>query len=87
MSDTSEKARKIKDVFRSRLANTIVGVLNPYRKSDCRQGRINNNEDFKYLARKVSYDDYLFSHVDSIFDKFLDEYSRYLYYYKCAVLF
>lgn len=51
MSPTSE--RKIKDTFRVNMANVMVHFLNPYRKNDCKQGRITNTEDFKHLARKV----------------------------------
>lgn len=36
------------------MAGAIVSHLNPYRKQDCKVGRITNNEDFKHLARKVS---------------------------------
>lgn len=45
--------RKIKDTFRINMANVIVRFLNPHRQNDCKQGRITNTEDFKYLARKV----------------------------------
>lgn len=45
--------RKIKDTFRINMANVMVHFLNPYRKNDCKQGRITNTEDFKHLARKV----------------------------------
>lgn len=51
MSPTQE--RKIKDAFRSNMANVIVWNLNPYRKNDCQQGRITSTDDFKHLARKV----------------------------------
>ena len=51
MSPTTE--RKIKENFRINMANVMVHILNPYRKSDCTQGRITNTEDFKHLARKV----------------------------------
>jgi len=51
MSPISE--RKIKDTFRINMANVMVHFLNPYRKNDCKQGRITNTEDFKHLARKV----------------------------------
>lgn len=51
MSPMSE--RKIKDTFRINMANVMVHFLNPYRKNDCKQGRITNTDDFKHLARKV----------------------------------
>lgn len=47
--------RKIKDAFRINMANVMVHFLNPYRKGDCKQGRITNTEDFKHLARKVMH--------------------------------
>lgn len=50
---SSDAARKIKDQFRLNMAGVIVQHLNPYRKPDCRMGRITNTEDFKHLARKV----------------------------------
>ncbi|XP_058795844.1 probable histone-lysine N-methyltransferase CG1716 isoform X2 [Phymastichus coffea] len=53
MSPTSE--RKIKDTFRINMAHVMVHFLNPYRKNDCKQGRITNTEDFKYLARKLTH--------------------------------
>ncbi|KAF2368332.1 WW domain [Trinorchestia longiramus] len=55
IADNSERARKIKDLFRSRMATFIVSVLNPYRRADCKQGRINTTDDFKYLARKLTH--------------------------------
>ena len=51
---SSDAARRIKDQFRLNMAGVIVTHLNPYRKPDCRMGRITNTEDFKHLARKVS---------------------------------
>lgn len=53
MSPMSE--RKIKDTFRINMANVMVHFLNPYRKIDCKQGRITNTEDFKHLARKLTH--------------------------------
>ncbi|XP_043464325.1 histone-lysine N-methyltransferase SETD2 isoform X3 [Leptopilina heterotoma] len=47
--------RKIKDAFRINMANVMVHFLNPYRKGDCKQGRITNTEDFKHLARKLTH--------------------------------
>lgn len=51
----SEAARKIKENFRSNMATVVVSVLNSYRKPDCKEGRITNTEEFKHLARKVSW--------------------------------
>lgn len=53
--------RKIKDTFRINMANVMVHFLNPYRKNDCKQGRITNTEDFKHLARKVRLQKEIFS--------------------------
>ncbi|XP_031779694.1 histone-lysine N-methyltransferase SETD2 isoform X1 [Nasonia vitripennis] len=53
MSPTTE--RRIKDTFRINMANVMVHFLNPYRKSDCKQGRITNTDDFKHLARKLTH--------------------------------
>jgi len=52
---SSDAARKIKDQFRLHMAGVIVQYLNPYRKPDCKAGRITNTEDFKHLARKVGF--------------------------------
>lgn len=38
----------------TQMSQFIVQCLNPYRKPDCKSGRISNTEDFKHLARKVS---------------------------------
>lgn len=51
----SEAAKKVKETFRSNMAGVMVGILNAYRKPECKEGRITNTEDFKHLARKVSY--------------------------------
>lgn len=37
----------------TQMSQFIVQCLNPYRKPDCKLGRISNTEDFKHLARKV----------------------------------
>lgn len=37
------------------MATFIVSVLNPYRRGDCREGKITCTEDFKYLARKLTH--------------------------------
>lgn len=52
---SSDPVRRIKDTFRLNMAGVIVHYLNPFRKPDCKSGRITNTEDFKHLARKVSY--------------------------------
>lgn len=55
IADNSDTARRIKDTFRSKMATFIVSVLNPYRRGDCKEGRITCTEDFKYLARKLTH--------------------------------
>lgn len=52
---SSELAKKSKEVFRKEMSQFIVQCLNPYRKPDCKIGRINNTEDFKHLARKLTH--------------------------------
>lgn len=44
---------RVKKKFTSAMATVMVGFLNPYKRADCQQGRINSTEDFKHLARKV----------------------------------
>jgi hypothetical protein len=39
--------------FKSQLAKLVVNVLGKYNKVDCKVGRIMDNNDFKYIARKV----------------------------------
>ncbi|XP_068180647.1 histone-lysine N-methyltransferase SETD2 isoform X2 [Antennarius striatus] len=52
---SSELAKKSKETFRKEMSQFIVQCLNPYRKPDCKLGRINNTEDFKHLARKLTH--------------------------------
>ncbi|XP_053569697.1 histone-lysine N-methyltransferase SETD2 isoform X2 [Bombina bombina] len=52
---SSELAKKSKEVFRKEMSQFIVQCLNPYRKPDCKMGRINTTEDFKHLARKLTH--------------------------------
>ena len=35
------------------MSSWVVKCLDPFRKAECKLGRINNTEDFKHLARKV----------------------------------
>jgi len=48
--------REIKQIveFYHSMATVIVKVLDMYVKKNCKQGRIKNDEDFKYLAKKVN---------------------------------
>lgn len=64
--------RKIKDTFRINMANVMVHFLNPYRKNDCKQGRITNTEDFKHLARKVRRLN--LNVINSVYDNVLYDY-------------
>ncbi|XP_076088856.1 uncharacterized protein LOC143059261 isoform X2 [Mytilus galloprovincialis] len=55
-ADTStETAKKIKDQFRQKMSSYIVICLNPFRKPDCKSGRITSTDDFKHLARKLTH--------------------------------
>lgn len=40
----------------SQMSQHVVLYLNPYRRPDCKEGRIMSTEDFKHLARRVSVD-------------------------------
>ena len=37
------------------ISRHIVTCLNPFRRPDCKAGRISNTDDFKHLARKVGF--------------------------------
>ncbi|KAF8784493.1 Histone-lysine N-methyltransferase SETD2 like protein [Argiope bruennichi] len=50
-----EIAKKIKELFRTKMSTFVVQCLNPYHRDDCRVGKIMSNEDFKYLARKLTH--------------------------------
>lgn len=52
---SSEVAKKIKEQFRRQMSQFVVVYLNPYRKPDCKIGRIGSTEDFKHLARKLTH--------------------------------
>uniref|UniRef100_A0A667ZXC8 [histone H3]-lysine(36) N-trimethyltransferase n=1 Tax=Myripristis murdjan TaxID=586833 RepID=A0A667ZXC8_9TELE len=52
---SSELAKKSKETFRKEMSQFIVQCLNPYRKPDCKFGRISNTDDFKHLARKLTH--------------------------------
>lgn len=51
---TSSSKRKNIEQFKSQVSQFIVRCLNPFRRRDCQHARICNDNDFKYLARKVS---------------------------------
>ena len=50
----SEAKRRF-DQFRTELSECVVQSLMPYRREDCRHGRIVSTEDFKHLARKLTH--------------------------------
>lgn len=50
-------------VYVTQMSQFIVQCLNPYRKPDCKLGRISNTEDFKHLARKVRFHNKMFTHM------------------------
>lgn len=56
---SANTVRKIKDAFRMKISSVIVSILNPYRRPDCKLGRITCTDDFKHLARKVMYSQFL----------------------------
>jgi predicted metal-dependent hydrolase len=47
--------KKCKDEFRETLSKLVIKLLQPYMKMDCKRGRINGTDDFKYLARKFTH--------------------------------
>lgn len=50
--DNQKEIKYVVDFYHS-MATVIVKVLDLYVKKSCKQGRIKNDEDFKYLAKKV----------------------------------
>ncbi|GIY83487.1 hypothetical protein CDAR_221441 [Caerostris darwini] len=50
-----EIARKVKELFRTKMSAFVVQCLNPYHRDDCRVGKITSNDDFKHLARKLTH--------------------------------
>lgn len=51
--DDKKEMKKVIDFYHS-MATIIVKTLGSYAKKTCQQGRIRSNEDFKYLAKKVT---------------------------------
>lgn len=49
------RTKKGLDKFKEEITELVKKALNPYRKPDCKVGRIDTNEDFKFLARKVCF--------------------------------
>lgn len=52
--DKPKAMRFVIDFYHS-MATVIVKALDSYVKKSCKQGRIRNDEDFKYLAKKVMF--------------------------------
>jgi len=50
----AESRRQLNE-FKSQLAKVVVNILGRYNKVDCKVGRIMENNDFKYLARKLTH--------------------------------
>lgn len=50
--DNQKEIKCVVDFYHA-MATVIVKVLDLYVKKSCKQGRIKNDEDFKYLAKKV----------------------------------
>ncbi|XP_065656166.1 histone-lysine N-methyltransferase SETD2 isoform X2 [Hydra vulgaris] len=46
---------KIKENFKNKLTAIVVACLNSYQRADCKQGKIKNADDFKFLARKLTH--------------------------------
>lgn len=49
-----EVVKRIKDKFRNKVSGVIVHNLNYYRRDTCTVGYISNDDDFRFLAKKVS---------------------------------
>ena len=45
----------LRENFKQKVSKHVIGILGDYRKPDCKYGRISATEDFKYLARKLTY--------------------------------
>ena len=56
---SSDSDKKHKDRFRKEMSKVIVKTLDPYRKKGVR-GHIGNTDDFRHLAKKVTYHKYCF---------------------------
>ncbi|CAK8674987.1 unnamed protein product [Clavelina lepadiformis] len=51
----AEQAKKARETFRTKMSQHVVQCLGPYRKPDCKAGKITSTEDFKHLARKLTH--------------------------------
>lgn len=52
LPDTQREIKYVIDFYHT-MATVIVKILDSYVKKSCKQGRIKNDDDFKYLAKKV----------------------------------
>ena len=50
-----QKKLSPKETFRHKLSKIVIHCLDQHRKPDCKYGRITCSEDFKYLARRLTY--------------------------------
>ncbi|XP_065176280.1 histone-lysine N-methyltransferase SETD2-like [Sycon ciliatum] len=50
------KSERNHEAFRADVSVVVIQLLNPYLKPDCKQGRIQSPDDFKYLARKLTHE-------------------------------
>merc|ERR1712154_689633 len=51
---SSDVEKKHKEKFVKEMSKTVVKILDPYRKKGVR-GHIGNTDDFKHLAKKLTY--------------------------------
>jgi len=49
------RTKKGLEKFKEEVSEFVKKVLYPYKRPDCKLGRITSNDDFKFLARKVSH--------------------------------
>lgn len=54
-SSHGSSAHKVREAFKAKMSSVVVNCLNAYQKVDCKQGRIKNIDDFKFLARKLTH--------------------------------
>lgn len=81
--DNPKDIKNVVDFYHS-MATVIVKVLDSYVKKSCKQGRIKNDEDFKYLAKKVIFSVvkmflYVFTKIVYTFSFYLQLNSNILY--------
>lgn len=51
--DNEDDIKKVLN-YHNLLVRVVVKILGPYSKKPCQQGRIRNDDDFKYVAKKVN---------------------------------